>query len=186
MTAICPVCGKEFTPPAKHHGGRPATYCSLRCRNIKNCRAYQERLRAAGKTRPSRAKVRETRACAFCGKVFVPKQYSTKYCSKKCYNADYYRRRRETLRAKERAYRATHPRPGHHAAAKPAATPTTAPTADQSYEASLARVRAYLKLPARARWANRGMLTDAELRMAEQMWQNGHGGWEVRYNTILH
>ena len=47
-------------------------------------------------------------------------------------------------------------------------------------------MRAYLKLPARARWANRGMLTDTELRMAEQMWQNGHGGWEVRYNTILH
>ena len=59
MTAICPVCGKEFTPPAKHHGGRPATYCSLRCRDAKNRRAYRERLRAAGKTRPSRAKVRE-------------------------------------------------------------------------------------------------------------------------------
>ena len=147
MKAICPVCGKEFTPPAKHHGGRPATYCSLRCRDAKNRRAYRERLRAAGKKRPSRAKVREPRACAFCGKVFTPKQYSTKYCSKKCGNAEYFRRNREKLRAKERAY---------------------------------------LKLPARARWANRGMLTDTELRMAEQMWKNHHDGWEVRFNTSMH
>ena len=186
MTATCPVCGKEFTPPAKHHGGRPATYCSLRCRDAKNRRAYRERLRAAGKTRPSRAKVREPRACAFCGKVFVPKQYSTKYCSKKCGDAAYWIRNRETLRAKERAYRATHPRPGHHAAAKPTAKPAAKPTADQAYEASLARVRAYLKLPARGRWANRGMLTAAELRMAEQMWKNHHDGWEVRFNTSMH
>ena len=168
MTAICPVCGKEFTAPAKHHGGRLATFCSLRCRNIKNCRAYQDRLRAAGKTRPSRAKVREPRACAFCGKVFVPKQYSTKYCSKKCGNAAYFRRNRET-----------HPRHGTHQAGRNVAASKARNAApnltfvqkrENPERESIARVEAYLSLPAAERWARRDTLTKKELSMAQAMW----------------
>lgn len=228
MTAICPVCGKEFDD-AKEHGGRPKRYCSVRCRGIYHCRQYQRKQREAkvaaikarqcafcGKDfKPSvyrsnqkfcshscwlaacraeyaakRAELlaaRPKKTCAFCGKEFTPSRRDAIYCSKKCGDVDYFRRHREELRAKERAYRATHPRPGHHAAShavKHAAKHAAKPTADQAYEASVARVRAYLKLPARARWANRGMLTDTELRMAEQMWENGHGGWNVLYNTI--
>ena len=210
MKAICPVCGKEFTQPERPYGGRPKHYCSNRCRKVFNCQQYKRKQHeakvAAIKARPcafcgkdfkpslympaqkfcshrcwlaarlaeraQRAEKRKAerlakrqRVCPVCGKAFVapPTNPGAKYCSIACSN---------------RA------RTGSKHAAKHATAPTAKPTADQSYEASVARVRAYLKLPARARWANRGMLTDTELRMAEQMWENGHGGWNVHYNTI--
>ena len=99
------------------------------------------------------------RKCAWCGKDISHRNASAKFCSWQC----------------------------KHAAKRGRAHATQCePLSDQAYEVSLARVRAYLKLPARARWANRGMLTDTELRMAEQMWKNHHDGWEVRFNTSMH
>lgn len=229
MTAICPVCGKEFDDANEH--GRPKRYCSISCRNIYHCRQYNRKQREAkfaaikprqcafcGKDfKPSlyrsnqkfcshscwlaarraehaakRAELlaaRPPKTCAFCGKEFTSSRRDAVYCSKKCGDADYRRNHAEKFRRYDAARRELPARkdctrPGHHAAAKHAAKHAAKPTADQAYEASLARVRAYLKLPARARWANRGMLTDTELRMAEQMWENGHGGWNVHYNTI--
>lgn len=176
MKAICPVCGKAFTPPKKHHGGHPATYCSLRCRNRKNRLAYLEKLRAAGKARPSRAKVRAPRKCEFCGMVFTPKQENSKFCSKKCSSAEYFRRNREELREKERAYRATHPRPrpGRNVSASKARNAAPNLTFVQKREnperESIARVEAYLSLPAAERWARRDTLTKKELTMAQAMW----------------
>ncbi len=235
MTAICPVCGKEFDD-ANEHGVRPKRFCSPRCRNVYHCRARDARKRGADvgsdgrPQRPGRkccvcgneidprkragtvccsdaclrkrrdrlrfgkpvgeaeyrafcekrnvAKVakaakRLPKVCAYCGASFTPVRRGAIYCSKKCGNAGYARSHREKFRKYDAARRAQRQR----------VTPAK-PTADQAYEASLARVRAYLKLPARARWANRSMLTDTELRMAEQMWENGHGGWNVHYNTI--
>ena len=168
MTAICPVCGKEFTARVEGHDGRTKLSCSSVCKwkRINRLRKGQPvaetEYRALCEKRKAERLAKLKRVCPVCGKEFVadPRNPGAKYCSIACSN-----------RARTGSKNAT--------------APTAAPTADQAYEASLARVHAYLKLPARARWANRGMLTDTELRMAEQMWENGHGGWNVHYNTIL-
>ena len=169
MTAICPVCGKEFTASMEGHAGRTKRCCSQSCKwkrinRIRHGQPVAEtEYRAFCEKRKAERLANRQRVCPVCGKAFVapPTNPGATFCSIACAN-----------RAR--------------AGSKPATAPAAQPTADQAYEASLARVRAYLKLPARARWANRGMLTDTELRMAEQMWQNDHGGWEVRYNTLLH
>lgn len=122
------------------------------------CRRKHEKDRVKAAIKAAKA----GRKCAWCGKDISNRNASAKFCSWHCKNAA-----------------------GRYAR-KHAAAPAAQPTADQAYEASVARVRAYLKLPARARWANRGMLTDTELRMAEQMWKNHHDGWEVRFNTSMH
>ena len=175
MTAICPVCGKEFTASVEGQSGRTKLCCSSACkqrrrkRTLKGQPVAETEYRAFCEKRKAEQLANRQRVCPVCGKAFVANPYhlEAKYCSIACSN---------------RA------RAGNKCAAesKPTTAPTAAPTADQAYEASVARVRAYLKLPARARWANRGMLTDTELRMAEQMWQNAHGGWEVRFNTSMH
>ena len=169
MTAICPVCGKEFTASVEGHFGRTRLCCSSSCKQkrLKRLRKGQPvaetEFRALCEKRKDERLAKLKRVCPVCGKEFAadPCHLGATYCSKSCSN-----------RAR--------------AGSKPAAKPAAQPTADQAYEASLARVRAYLKLPARARWANRGMLTDTELRMAEQMWKNHHDGWEVRFNTSMH
>lgn len=169
MTAICPVCGKEFTASVEGHAGSTKHCCSSACKwkRINRLRKGQPvaetEYRALCEKRKAERLAKRQRVCPVCGKAFVtnPCHLGAKYCSIACAN-----------RAR--------------AGSKPAAAPTAAPTADQSYEASLARVRAYLKLPARERYANRGMLTDTELRMAEKMWENHHDGWEFRFNTSMH
>lgn len=212
MSAICPVCGKEFTPPDRPYGGRPKRYCSNRCRKVYNCQQYKR------KQHEAKVAAIKARPCAFCGKDFKPSLYrpAQKFCSHRCWLAARlaeYAAKREKRKAARLAKRqrvcpvcgkafvtdschlgrkycsiacSNRARAGSKHAAEHAATPAAKPNADQAYEASLARVRVYLQLPARARWANRGMLTDTELRMAEQMWQNHHDGWEVRFNVIRH
>lgn len=167
MTAICPVCGKEFTARVEGRDGRTKLSCSSACKwkrinRIRHGQPVAEtEYRAFCEKRKAERLAKLRRVCPVCGKAFVapPTNPGAKYCSIACSN-----------RAR--------------AGIKPTAKPAAQPTSDQAHEVSLARVRAYLKLPARARWANRGMLTDTELRMAEQMWENGHGGWNVHYNTI--
>lgn len=169
MTAICPVCGKEFTARVEGHDGRTKLSCSSVCKwkrinRIRHGQPVAEtEYRAFCEKRKAERLAKRLRVCPVCGKAFVADSchLGRKFCSIACAN-----------RAR--------------AGIKHAAKHAAAPTADQSYEASVARVRAYLKLPARARWANRGMLTDTELRMAEQMWKNHHDGWEVRFNTSMH
>lgn len=154
---VCPVCGKEFSQPARQHG-YPKVYCSPRCRNRKNKQAYNEK-------RPSRAKVREPRPCECCGVMFVPKHDDAKYCSKRCGEIAYYARNREALREKERAYSATHPR-------NRAATPnlTFVQKTEPVGRDSAARVAAYLSLPAEERRARLDTLTKAEQAMARKAW----------------
>jgi len=167
MTAICPVCCKEFTARVEGHAGRTKHCCSSACKwkRINRVRhglpVAETEYRAFCEKRKAERLAKRQRVCPVCGKAFVAAatNLGAKYCSIACAN-----------RAR--------------AGIKPTAAPAAQPTSDQAYEASVARVRAYLKLPVRARWANRGMLTDTELRMAEQMWENGHGGWNVHYNTI--
>ena len=149
MTAICPVCGKEFVQPDRIYGGSTKRYCSAACRRKHEIDRVKAAIKAA----------KAGRKCAWCGKDISHRNASAKFCSWQCKCAANRRRARATQYE---------------------------PLSDQAYEASVARVRAYLKLPARARWANRGMLTDTELRMAEQMWKNHHDGWEVRFNTSMH
>lgn len=167
MTAICPVCGKEFTARVEDHAGRTKHCCSSVCKwkrinRIRHGQPVAEtEYRAFCEKRKAERLAKLRRVCPVCGKAFVADaaHLGRKFCSTACSN-----------RAR--------------AGIKHAAAPAAQPNADQAYEASVARVRAYLKLPARERWANRGMLTDTELRMAEQMWENGHGVWNVHYNTI--
>ncbi len=170
MTAICPVCGKEFTASVEGHAGRTKLCCSSVCKwkRINRLRHGQPvaetEYRALCEKRKAERLAKRQRVCPVCGKAFIADaaHLGRKFCSTACSN-----RARTGIK---------------HAAKHAAAQPTS----DQAYEASVARVRAYLKLPARARWANRGMLTDTELRMAEQMWHNHHDGWEVRFNTSMH
>ena len=169
MKAICPVCGKEFTASVEGHAGRTKHCCSSACKwkRINRIRhglpVAETEYRALCEKRKAERLAKLQLVCPVCGKAFVTDSchLGRKFCSTACSN-----------RAR--------------AGIKHAAAPTAKPNADQAYEASVARVRAYLKLPARARWANRGMLTDTELRMAEQMWKNHHDGWEVRFNTSMH
>ncbi len=148
MTAICPVCGREFTLPDRQYGGRPRRYCSAACRR----KHEKDRVKTAIKA------AKAGRKCLWCGKDISHRYASAKFCSWQCKHA--------AKRGRERA--------------------TQCPVSAQSYEASLARVRAYLRLPAAERWAKRGTLTDVELRMAEAMWANTYDGWDCHHNTLVH
>lgn len=156
MTAICPVCGRNFTPSLHYPAQK---YCSRAC------------WRAARKA-PVPA-----RPCAHCGREFTPSNRAAIYCSKRCGDAAYRHRHADKIRKYEAARR-------ERAARKRPPRPRI--TADQAYEAALARVRAYLRLPAAERWAKRGTLTDVELRMAEAMWANTYDGWDCHHNTLVH
>ena len=88
-TRICPVCGKEFVPVRPRCGMLP-TYCSHSCRNKKNVRKWQAKVRAE-----KVAKIK-TRKCRLCGKEFMPLfgHPNQQYCTHRCYQTAAQRRHR--------------------------------------------------------------------------------------------
>jgi hypothetical protein len=61
---------------------RLAHYCSNECRT--EHRLEVRRARDARTERPSRAKVRQPRQCAYCGGSFTPARDDARYCSGAC------------------------------------------------------------------------------------------------------
>lgn len=168
---VCKRCGKIFTP--KNSAG---VYCSQECRRA----TISERLSA------EHAAARGTRKCPVCGKEFAPKTSRARYCSRRC-NETAVRRRRgikplatKTCLACGRSFETR----GHRQLYCPDCKVKSATTSPLNRAApfkglkrsdlSAEKVSAYLALPAAERWARRGTLTPAELKMAEKMWNQMH------------
>ena len=176
----CSVCGKEIDPRKVEGTVCCSDACSqkrsnrLRLGNPVGEAEYRAFCEKRNVAKAEKAAKRLPKVCAYCGASFTPVRRDAVYCSKKCGDADYHRRNRETLREKERAYRATHPRPGRNVSASKARKATPNLTFVQKREiperASIGRVEAYLSLPAAERWARRDTLTKKELTMAQAMW----------------
>lgn len=165
MTAICPVCGAEFTASVDGRAGRTKHCCSSACKwkrinRIRHGQPVAEtEYRALREKRKAARLAKLQRVCPVCGKAFVtdPTHLGTKFCSTACSN-----------RAR--------------AGSKPAAKPN----AVQAYEASLARVRAYLALPTAERYARRGELTKAEHALAQKIYMENHSIRTVATNDLMH
>ena len=205
MKAICPVCGKEFTPPDRPYGGRPKRYCSNRCRKVYNCQQYKR------KQHEAKVAAIKARPCAFCGKDFKPSLYrpAQKFCSHRCwlaarlaeYAAKREKRKAERLAKRQRVCpvcgkafvtnpchlgakycsiacanraRGAERRSGRNVSASNARNAAPNITFVQKREnqerSSIARVEAYLSLPAAERWARRDTLTKKEQAMARDLW----------------
>ena len=92
MTAICPVCGKEFTAPDRPYGGRTKLSCSSVCKwkrinRIRHGQPVAEtEYRAFCEKRKAERLAKRQRVCPVCGKAFVtnPCHLGAKYCSIAC------------------------------------------------------------------------------------------------------
>lgn len=167
-TRKCPVCGKEFAPKSSR-----GVYCSKDCYN----KAYG---------RDHKVELPEPVKCQVCGKEFQPKTSRARYCSRRC-NETAVRRRRgikplatKTCLACGRSFETR----GHRQLYCPDCKVKSATTSPLNRAApfkglkrsdlSAEKVSAYLALPAAERWARRGTLSQAELKMAEKMWNQMH------------
>ena len=160
----CPVCGKEFMP----NPSRPQKqYCSSHCGSIgikrqkRGVPVSEEAFRAYQKDCAAKREAeRRTVKCAFCGKVFVPPSNhpNVRYCSIACSNR---------ARGAER-------RSGRNVSSGNARNAAPNITFVQKLETqergSVARVEAYLRLPASERYAQRDTLTKKEQAMARDLW----------------
>lgn len=176
---ICPVCGMDFTPA----NGRQL-FCG------KKCHQKAKWARIAATVRARRLAARANRVCPVCGKVFTPKNARGKYCSAKCANArfrvlvqhgpkpcawcgrEFTPGRSSQIYCSRECNLAAHGKSRKGAALSIRKVGRAVPGEPL---ASLARVRAYLALPAAERWARRGELSDAELKLASKMWDEQHG-----------
>lgn len=166
MTAICPVCGMEFTASVEGYAGRTKHCCSSVCKwkrinRIRHGQPVAEtEYRAFCEKRKAARLAKRQRVCPVCGKAFVADAAhpGAKYCSIACSN-----------RAR--------------AGSKPAAKPNAVPGEPL---ASLARVRAYLALPPAERYARRGELTKAEHALAQKIYMENHSIRTVATNDLMH
>ena len=200
---ICPVCGAEF----EANPARPTQkFCSRACKqHDTSARQWQRRKAEIEKTRPVRPRPRtradrSPRPCAFCGTVFAvnSKHPHARFCSQRCAN-----------RAKVAAFtprvcawcgKSFKPRAGKQRYCSPScrdgaklgrekAARARKPAANSSIlnlNSSLSKVRAYLALPPAERWAKRGTLTEAELKLAAKMHEEAHAHRAVEWNWLPH
>ena len=149
----CAFCGKDFKPSLY----RPAQkFCSHRCWLAAR---LAERAQRAEKRKAERLAKRQ-RVCPVCGKAFVapPTNPGAKYCSIACSN-----RARATSMAVGRNVSASKAR-------NAAPNITFVQKSEPQERSSIARVEAYLSLPAAERWARRDTLTKKEQAMARDLW----------------
>ena len=194
MTQTCPTCGTTFTPTP--HARRHKIYCSEKCRK----RVNKLRWRAAHRA----ALLAETRTCPGCGAEFTPARKGQKFCSVTCTKRYYKQMELSRAKAARRAAKAgkkcawcgkdiSHRLASarycswqcKNAAGVHARQQRVAARSSTATDVSIERVNAYLALPARARWANRNMLSPAELKLAEKLYTEGHTR-TVSYNTLVH
>lgn len=76
MKQTCKICGKEFNPKPNE------LFCSPECRRENRNRKQRERYK-----KPVEVK------CAHCGKIFETKTTAKKYCSDRCRETSYWKRR---------------------------------------------------------------------------------------------
>ena len=166
MTAICPVCGKEFTARVEGRDGRTKLSCSSACKwkrinRIRHGQPVAEtEYRAFCEKRKAARLAKLQRVCPVCGKAFVapPTNPGAKYCSIACSN-----RARATSMAVGRNVSASKAR-------NAAPNITFVQKGEPQERSSIARVEAYLSLPAAERWARRDTLTKKEQAMARDLW----------------
>ncbi|MBO7687080.1 MAG: hypothetical protein J6V72_11885 [Kiritimatiellae bacterium] len=162
MKAICPVCGKEFTSSVEGHARRTKLCCSSACKwkrinRIRNGQPVAEtEYRAFCEKRKAARLAKLQRVCPVCGKEFAadPCHLGATYCSKSCSN-----RARATSMAVGRNVSASKAR-------NAAPNITFIHKSEPQERSSIARVEAYLSLPAAERWARRDTLTKKEQAMA--------------------
>ena len=149
---ICPICGNAFEERVSCH---EKVYCS------KKCQSRGLSIRAAARRKAARHAARQIKVCPECGKEFLQTNGNKVYCSKRCGNKASHRACRErmvasgwTSREKKivQCPRRTVSSPRHSATRE-----------------MLAKVRAYLALPASDRWARRNELSREELKLAERL-----------------
>lgn len=182
MKAICPVCGKEFTASVEGHVGRTRLCCSSSCKQkrLKRLRKGQPvaetEFRALCEKRKAERLAKRQRVCPVCGKAFVtnPCHLGAKYCSIACANR---------ARGAER-------RSGRNVSASKARNAAPNITFVQKRETqergSIARVEAYLSLPAAERWARRDTLTKKEQAMARDLWLKIKCARPVYYSAMAY
>ena len=166
MKAICPVCGKEFTASVEGHAGRTRLCCSSACKwkrinRIRHGQPVAEtEYRAFCEKRKAARLAKLQRVCPVCGKAFVapPTNPRAKYCSIACSN-----RARATSMAVGRNVSASKAR-------NAAPNITFVQKRETQERGSVARVEAYLRLPASERYAQRDTLTKKEQAMARDLW----------------
>ena len=179
---VCPGCGEEFMPS---HGRQK--FCSPACMGRTVKRLWRE------KHRPPR--VIAPRTCPTCGKEFTPpaKHPEMRYCSRSCAG-----------RAAAGARLATRPKIKcewcgkevvQHVSAQRycsrncranAQAHAARAKAEAATRESIDKVRAYLALPPAERWATRGTLTEAELKLAAKMHDEAHSHRAVEWNWLPH
>ena len=166
MKAICPVCGKEFTSSVEGHAGRTKLCCSSSCKwkRINRIRKGQPvaetEYRAFCEKRKAARLAKLQHVCPGCGKAFVADatHLGAKYCSIACAN-----RARATSMAVGRNVSASKAR-------NAAPNITFVQKRETQERGSVARVEAYLRLPASERYAQRDTLTKKEQAMARDLW----------------
>ena len=184
----CELCGKRFAPTNNRQ-----IYCSAAC-----ARRVKDR-RASARKSSARAAARAGRVCPVCGKPFTPKNARGTYCSPRCANVRF------------RVLSKHDPKPCAWCGRE--FTPVRSNQMYCSRECNLSsrgkgrkgdpisirrsqdcgcpcqdvdKVRAYLALPPAERWAKRGTLTEAELKLAAKMHDEAHSGRAVEWNWLPH
>ena len=164
MKAICPVCGKEFTASVEGHAGRTKLCCSSACKwkRINRIRKGQPvaetEYRAFCEKRKAARLAKLQRVCAVCGKEFHSYDSNARFCSISCSN-----RARATSMVVGRNVSASKAR-------NAAPNITFVQKSEPQERSSIARVEAYLRLPASERYAQRDTLTKKEQAMARDLW----------------
>ena len=154
----CAHCGKEFKPSVYRSNQK---FCSH------SCWLEARRTEYAAKRAEERA-ARPTKTCAFCGKEFTSARQEAVYCSKKCGNIDYRRKHAAKFRQYDAVRRARNISASKARNAAP--NITFVQKSEPQERSSIARVEAYLSLPAAERWARRDTLTKKEQAMARDLW----------------
>ena len=183
MTKVCPECGRGFEP----NPARPKQkYCSFKCKSRAGSIRQSKRLTAA--RRAKRGKF----ICALCGKEFEATHHLARYCSRQCRRSVEH----EKTKAAKLAARANRvcpvcgatftPKSGkgiycsRYCKSQARGRHILQPSVPLDIRLMEQHVREYLSLPDAERYQRRGTLTPAELKMAEKMWNQMHGIYELK------
>ena len=156
---ICPICGTQFKEYVSSH---EKVYCS------RKCQSRGVSIRAAARKKAARHSAWKTKACPECGKEFLQTHANKIYCSRRCGNKASHRASRE-----RRIASGWTPRGRNGLSVSRKKVNSLRHSARQEM---LAKVRAYIALPAAERWTRRNELTREELKLAERMF-NQKGGF---------
>ena len=153
----CPICGTKFKEFRSSH---EKVYCSRECQR----RGVQ--IRRAAMLKAARHAARPMASCPECGREFLRTMANKVYCSKACGNRASHRNAHERAVASNGGVLSPRARVASRATVGRVNRITASAVAEFEM---LARVRAYLDLPAEERWARRGELSKKELDLARKM-----------------